>query len=267
MSRIKTAILICLLFSFSRNSWSQSVNDIIREIREGRVKEAKSLLLQLEQLNPDKDYILFLHGLVSVNGDTATRYYEDLLTKFPGSGYCDDAHFRIGQYHYVRGLYRQALKDFNQIIQKYENSPLHPHAHYWIGLCYQATDQADSAQIRFQRVKDLSGSDDLIHLADLALEGIPALGPVSDTTTEIEESTIRYAVQVGAFSQQTNALLRKSFFESKGYQVDLRTKVKDNTLLYLVWIGSFPTAEEARQFGMDIKNKYGVRYTIASEEK
>jgi len=261
---MKILILICLCVVVPGSSTSQSVNDIIVKIRNGRVREAKSLLIQLEKSNPDRDYILFLHGLVSVNGDTAAQYYQNLLSKFPESGYCDDAHFRIGQYRYVRGLYQQAREEFSHILNRYKDSPLGLHAHYWIGLCYQATNQPDSAQAQFQKVKEISSSDDLIHLANQALEGTAVQKPVLVNSSK-DEKRIRYAVQVGAFSRQTNALLRKSFFENKGYQVDLRTKTKDNTLLYLVWVGSFPSAEEARQFGMNLKKKFGVKYTIASE--
>ena len=133
-----------------------------------------------------------------------------------------------------------------------------------MGLCFQAMEQSDSASVYFRMAVDNYPHTDI---TQHARQDIYALS--EDESEKPEESTpvssIHWAVQIGAFSHQANALLRKSFFEKEGYHVDLRTKMRESNRLYLIWLGSFKTRDEAKQFGERLKKRYGVSYTLVSE--
>ena len=258
---IKCFLSYSLLTAFTVHG--QSVSDIGREIREGRINEARRMLESIEDdLEPES--VLFLYGLLSTNADSAIAYYEKLLTAYPSCTYSDDAMFRLAQLKYAQGLYHTARRTFHQVLKDYPRSSLHQRCHYWIGICHQAMGEADSAESYLSKAIDEYPTTDITELAGTDLNALrDESEPDSPEIPSVPGQ--RWAVQVGAFSHQPNALLRKAFFEQEGYQVDLRTKRKDGVMLYIVWVGSFTTRKLARDFGEGLKRKYGVRYTPVSE--
>lgn len=263
---MKRCIIISVLSSFvlfGMTVYGQTVSEIGREIREGRITQARQMLERIEDdLEPES--VLFLHGLVSTDADSAITYYEKLLTTYPNSTYSDDAMFRLAQLKYAQGLYHTARRTFHQVLKDYPRSSLHQRCQYWIGICHQAMGEADSAESYLNKTIDDYPTTDITELARMDVQTLrDESEPDSPEIPSVPGQ--RWAVQVGAFSHQPNALLRKAFFEQEGYQVDLRTKRKDGVMLYLVWVGSFTTRELAKDFGERLKRKYGVRYTPVSE--
>jgi len=243
---------------------SQTTSQIVRLIREGHIEEARNILSRMKGAVKQPDKLLFLKGLLSTNTDTASAYYGKLLKLYPESQYCDDAYFRLSQLKYAQGLYKTAQKMFARLLIKYPHSSLRQECHYWIGLCYQATGQTDSAAFQFQKVvKDFPATE----LSQIARKDLNSLSRKQNTERKppISKPKTLYAVQVGAFTYQANALFRKSFFEREGYQVELRTKIRNGKALYLVWVGSFSTMEEAKKLGEKLKKHYGIQYTLVSE--
>lgn len=253
-------ILFCPLATIQ----SQNYSEIITLIQNGQTHKARQLLLQIDENQKETDSFLFLKGCLSTDGDSAVACYEKLLQTYPNSQYSDDALFKLAQLKYAQGLYLTSRKQFSQLLKEYPRSGLHQQCNYWIGLCYQATGKTDSAQIQFQNaLRDFPPTN----LSSIIRQDLDALEKQQSAEKEIasQTHTITYAVQVGAFAHQNNALLRKSFFENDGYQVNLRTKLIEGTTYYLVWIGSFNNDTEARAFGEQLKTKYGVNYTLVSE--
>lgn len=259
----KLLLLFCILSMAKSMVFGQTVSDIVDQIRRGQIDEAKQTLLKIEE-NIPPERALFLHGLLSTNGDSAAFYYERLLMNHPECTYCDDALFRLAQLKYARGLYKTSVQTFHQIITDYPRSHLHQKSHYWIGLCYKAMEETDSASVYFRIAVDNYPHTEMTQHARQDMDALS-----ENESAEPEESTpvssIHWAVQIGAFSHQANALLRKSFFEKEGYHVDLRTKMREGSRLYMVWLGSFETRDEAKQFGERLKKRYGVSYTLVSE--
>jgi cell division septation protein DedD len=104
-------------------------------------------------------------------------------------------------------------------------------------------------------------------LSDIARQQMKNLSSSTSDENQTQPQIVetQYYVQVGAFSRQNSALLRKSFFESKGYKVHLRTKWRDGKLLYLIWLGPGNTREEARTLGENLRIKLDIKYIIVSE--
>ncbi|MBN2029946.1 tetratricopeptide repeat protein [bacterium] len=242
----------------------QNDADIIDLIEKGQTEKARQLLFQIDEDQIEPDLRLLLQGWLSTNGDSAITCYENLIQTYPNSQFSDDALFKLAQLKYAQGLYLTAQKQFSELMTDYPRSGLHQNCVYWIGLCYQATGKMDSAHIQFQKaLREYPTTA----LSSIIQQDLTALE--QEQSAEMEKSLqtphITYAVQVGAFTHQNNALLRSQFFEDKGYEVSLRTKRQDGTTYYLVWIGSFDSDMEARAFGEELKRRWDVNYTLVSE--
>lgn len=252
---------LCLACLIAAPVWAQSVSDVLTLTRQGRLNEARQMLKSLESSGSESH--LFLHGLLCTDADSAAAYYEKLLQTDRKNPYSDLALFRLGQLSYARGLYHQSLQLFTGLIQSFPASTLHPRAFFQIGMCHSALSQPDSALYYFQKIRNDYPNSDIAALADAGLSDIE-----NSHSGEKDEPTVsfRFSVQVGAFTRHSNALLRKSFFENKGYEVALRTKTVDNQLFYLVWVGSYASREEARSAGESLKRRFDIQYTLVSEE-
>ena len=267
-------VSLFILLGFTCIGNAQTQKSIIELIRLGENEAARRDIVKLQQTGNDHDAYLFMHGLASTSGDSSAYYYQKLIDTYPNSNYADDAKFRIAQMNYAKGLYLTAKSEFLQIIDLRPDSPLHPNCLYWTALCCQSLDKKDSTQFYFNEVirkfPNSNSATQVRELFDLSNgENIAAntFQDNIDTSSETQGSSTRFAVQVGAFSHQSNALLRKSFFEKKGYPVALRTKLKDDDTLYLVWVGDCDSRSEAKKLGDQLNKSYGISYALVSEAR
>jgi tetratricopeptide (TPR) repeat protein len=248
---------------------AQTAQDLVDLIATGKIAEARQRLARMEKEKRSPEQVLFLRGLLTADGDSAAHVYERFLMLYPASRFGDEACIRLAQHKFAQGLYQSALRPIRQLMQKYPDSPIMDKGLLTAGLCYYNLGRMDSAAVFFKNAAARAPDSDAGRSAKdrLALMGASAAA----AGTESKEDTVtappvpRYAVQVGAFANQTNAVMRKSFFERAGYPVGLRQKRKDGTTLYLVWIGTFATVDEARQTGEKLKNKYGLSYHLVTE--
>lgn len=248
------------------NLHAQTSPDFIELIETGKTGEAKARLTQMEKDNRFPEQVLFLKGLLTADGDSAVHVYERFLMLYPKSRFCDEALYRISQYKYAKGLYQSALRPLVQLVKKFPNSPIMEKSLYGIALCHLNLNQSDSAVVYFKKIMDRSSDSDVARSARIQLVSLQGgVQPLPEAIDSTVASAPRFAVQVGAFSNQTNAVLRKSFFERAGYPVELRTKKRDDEILYLVWIGTYATMEEAQKTGEELKNKYGLNYHLVKE--
>ena len=254
--------------AFSPRLYAQTQPDIITLIESGKLAEAKQRLAQMEKDRMSPEQVLFLKGLLTADGDSAVHIYERFLMLYPKSRFGDEAAYRISQYKYARGLYQSALIPLNHLLQKYPDSPIVERCLYSMAMCYLNLNQPDSAAFYFKKITARSPNSEF---AKSAQNHLASLGPVKDQvqtkkdTASISTSTQRFAVQVGAFANQANAVLRKSFFERAGYPVTLRTKKKGDEILFLVWIGTYGSMEDAKQTGEQLKSRYGLSYQLVTD--
>lgn len=257
-------ILILLVFSIV-TGYAQSVQDVAALIRTGEMEAARREIQRWGPAESLSDSRLFLKALSNPAADSACAEYDLLISKYPQSNYVDDALFRIAQYRYARGLYQSACNLYKQTLNKNPQTQLGQKVLHGIAICYQAMDQPDSAALYFNRCISEDPESPLAKLMRTDLMEQSGGQATQSQPSANQTTPIQYAVQVGAFSHQTNALMRKAYYEREGFQVKLRQKRKDGALFYLVWLGSFDIPEAARAFGAQLQKRYGVRYTIVSE--
>jgi len=242
----------------------QSANSIVDLIRKGKIEEARKILNTLDKNRYTPDLLMFLNGLLSTDGNEALKNYTDLIKQYPHSPYCDDALLRIAQQKYALGLYKQAKNAFVEIIKKFPDSPLKAKCIFWKGMSFYALGLKDSAKIEFSEILNKYPNEEMAASAREQLELITGSKQVKTVKLQDNRQTPLFSIQVGAFTRQQNAILRKSFFEKKGYRVELRTKIKKGTKFFLVWIGEFNTRDQAYIFGEKLKKKFGLKYTIVT---
>lgn len=64
---------------------------------------------------------------------------------------------------------QQAIKALQELVQTYPNSPYIPHAHYWLGRCYDAINQAHQAITQYQIVANRYADSGLLAYVQLEL--------------------------------------------------------------------------------------------------
>jgi cell division septation protein DedD len=257
------AVWLALCLAACPGVRSQTAQDLVKLIETGKTAEARQRLDRMEKERKSPEQLMS-------NGDSAAHVYERFLMLYPESRFGDEACIRLAQHKFSQGLYQSALRPLRQLMQKYPDSPILDKCLFTAGLCYFNSNKMDSAAVFFKNAAARSPNSDAGRSAKdrLAAMGVSAAVAVNTAPREdtVSEPPIpRYAVQVGAFANQTNAVMRKSFFERAGYPVELRQKRKDGTTLVLVWIGTYATVDEARQTGEKLKTKYGLSYHLVTE--
>jgi tetratricopeptide (TPR) repeat protein len=242
---------------------SQTPSEIADLIRRGRIAEARQELGSLSSRSEETESILFLHGLLSADADSAAEFYETLLETYPDGRYGDIVLYRLAQMKYAQGLYRNALNQFSRLASEYPRSSLLQRTQYWMALCFHALGEKSSAAEMFRKAIDDHPQSELTRIARRDFEQLDLDSP--DEEQADPEPQNRYTVQIGAFANQSNALLRKSYFERQGYSVQLSTKMREGRTLYLVWVGSYASREEAKQMGERLKKRFGVQYTLVMQ--
>ena len=82
--------------------------------------------------------------------------------------------------------------------------------------------------------------------------------PAAGSQTPVRSPARPFALQVGAFSTETNAGKLRSAFAAQGYSVEIIKRARDGRTLYLVWVGRYGTEEEARTHIAEIRKQQSV---------
>ena len=241
---MKLVLALALLMAFAgptvaAQASDPDINQYIDRINNGQGDEVRNEIPSLLAKYPNNPGVLYLQGLVTSDGGEAVRIYQSIVDNFPKSEWADDALYKVYQFYYALGLYRTAELKMDQLRKEYPNS----------------------THLKSAAEPETKG---------LAEEHVqPPAPPVQDTVARpVQEPAaapaVRFALQVGAFTTQVNAERQKQFFEHLGYPVEVINKVKDTRALFLVWVGTYPTYEEAKASGVEIKKKYNVDSIVIS---
>lgn len=84
--------------------------------------------------------------------DRAIQVFREFLRTHPDSPYTPNAHYWIGDCHYVLGDYSQAILKFNDVRQQYPKSDRAAPALLKIGLAFLEMGNKSEARLAFQKV-------------------------------------------------------------------------------------------------------------------
>lgn len=264
----KVPLILIIFFCLSSILTAQTVERIVGLIQQGEIDRARTEVEKLSDTDQPGEKLL-LRGLLATDGVVAEKLYERLCETYPDYKNCDFARFRLAQLKYARGLYISAKTEFERLISTYPESGYVPQSYYWIGRCLQALGDSDAAVTWFEKASSASHSGTVTaRMAETVLDSLkraPATAEQPPAAEERHEAAQEsWTVQVGAFSRRQHAMLRKSFFEQRGYNVRLSSKIKDGQTLYLVWIGQFDNRKSAWDFGETLKKKFDTPFTLVN---
>lgn len=231
-------VALCLalpLLAYAQGS-EPDIPRYLAQIKNGEGEKVKGELPTLLTKYPNHPGVMYVQGLLTTEGADAVRIYQSIVDNFPKSEWADDALYKVYQFYYALGLYRTAELKMNQLKADY------PHSKY-------LTEGAEQARVPVEVADTSSHVQKRTAAADTAK-------PVS--------LQVQFSLQVGAYAAQANAEKQKSFFEGLGYPAEIISKLKDNRSLFLVLVGAYPTYDEAKAHGNEIKQKHNIDSIVIS---
>ncbi|HIA03361.1 MAG TPA: tol-pal system protein YbgF [Myxococcales bacterium] len=103
----------------------------------------------------------------------AIEGFRKFVEKNPTHGYADNAIYWMGECYYARGLWLQALKTFQQVIQNYPLGNKAPDAMLKVGLSHQQLKNNSQARQVLRQVMEIYPDSPVAGLADARLKQLP----------------------------------------------------------------------------------------------
>jgi hypothetical protein len=209
-------VLFFMLAILSVKAQEVDIVDYLKKIEQGNLDEVKTQLPELKNKHPKSSNVLYLHGLLTENGQDAVVIFQNIVDKYPKSDYADAALYRIYSYYFAIGLYSTADKNLTILKKDYPNSPY--------------LKMVESAVIKPDEIPE---------------EGIPEQ---HKTANNKDETNYKFTVQAGAFTNPANAAALKKEFEDAGIYSNIKDKNVGGAILKVVYAGRFTDRKEAEDF-------------------
>lgn len=276
MIRIFISILLIGFFLQSDFAAGQDIeSDLLNWLKNNSLEKLHVHFEKINRKYPNSAITLFLKAYIETNGERAVQFYQEFIQRFPNSEYCDNALLKLAQYYYAVGSYIAARQYLDNLIDQFPNSASIPLAKYLGARCLLAMGYYDSAEKELKEfIKEIPDSPyKKLAQQELSLsreqtrnETITSQANEEkekyDKLIQFSQGQGRYTIQIGAFGKRDNATKLKETFSQRGYNVNIATKYLSDQLLYLVWIGEFEAEDQARRFGVDLKNRFDVTFQV-----
>ena len=276
-------IIFIITFSLSFLPAQDHLDALIQDVLHGSRDSAAIYLPAMEQRYPNNPSLMYLKGLLEINGEEAKTIFAKLYNTHPTSEYGDDAVMKVSEYYYAAGLYVQAAIWLKKMPIYYSRSE---HIERAVKLFLNSlivSGHKDTA-IFYSRVfkrqfphLDVDGKINNLLLdfekADQAKEDASKNLKPEVTTTEImDETPIAtfntdnshgiYSLQTGAYSIRENAESQKINLIIAGFSARINELYKSQRRLYAVRIGHFNSKEDAQKVGAQIKAKLDINTIV-----
>ena len=276
-------IIFIITFSLSFLPAQDHLDALIQDVLHGSRDSAAIDLPTMEQRYPNNPSLMYLKGLLEINGEEAKTIFAKLYNTHPTSEYGDDAVMKVSEYYYAAGLYVQAAIWLKKMPIYYSRSE---HIERAVKLFLNSlivSGHKDTA-IFYSRVfkrqfphLDVDGKINNLLLdfekADQAKEDASKILKPEVTTTEImDETPIAtfntdnshgiYSLQTGAYSIRENAESQKINLIIAGFSARINELYKSQRRLYAVRIGHFNSKEDAQKVGAQIKSKLDINTIV-----
>ena len=244
-----------------------SIDILIEDVLNGSKDSASVYLLSLEKKYPNNPSMLFLKGLMTLNGDEAKQIFIDLYNNHPTSKYGDDAVMKIAEFYYASGLYIQSSKWLKKMplyysrsehiergIKLFLNSLIvsgnKDTAIFYSNVFKKQFPNIDIEEKMNGLISNYDKSEKILYNDEVKKKSIKGL----DKDRKSNIITDNLSLQSGAFSSRENAKKQMNLLKSKDYSVRITELLHENKILFAVRIGYFSDKEEARFISE--KNKF-----------
>jgi len=180
----------------------------IELVTAGQLEEVEKDLPALLEEYPDNPGVLYLQALTTTEGSEAVKQYQNIVDKYPRSEWADDALYKIRQFYQALGLVRTAELKMAQLRREY------PRSRYVTGRAEPDLAEAGQAPQSPRPVVKPPSSTKSAPPSGSRPSPAPAVLPPAASGRD-------FALQVGAFSAETNAGKLRRQFSSLGYPVEV----------------------------------------------
>jgi cell division septation protein DedD len=235
-------LTLALIFMGVSGAASQTLDQVDRHLREGRLQDARTALLAWEAENPgpdrgDRQRGLWLRGLLTLDPDEASSSYAQLLVEYPGGPFTDRALLRLALAADLRGDSDEAAIHYAQLARDHPTSPLRVRAERWLR---DHPDASEEAAVRATAY----GGPETTAWSEGSGDPRPAADSVRGRRGEGDPpSAAGYTVQLGAFSERRWADDLASRAQAAGFETRI-VRLQEDALVR-VRIGLFETRAEA----------------------
>ncbi len=235
MKHVSIALLLILTAPALRaQSADAEVTKYLAMLQDGQIDQVKAEIPSLLNKYPNNPGVVYLQAQTTSEGAEAVRIYQSIVDNFPASDWAPEALFKVYQFYYALGLYRTAEMKMTQLKKNYPASKRATGA-----------EEVDTGKLPEDRPES------------------PAPGTPAGADTHVP-APAHFTLQVGAYTAQANAEKQKAFFEEMGYTVEMISRVKDNKSLFLVLVGTYPSAEDAKAQGAEIRAKFHIESIVTT---
>ena len=262
---------------------------LIQDVLNGSKDSASIYLPMIEKQYPHNPNMLFLKGLMEINGKAAMRIFVELYNNHPTSEYGDDAVMKVAEFYYASGLYIQSAEWLKKMPLYYSRSE---HIERAIKLFLNSlivSGHRDTA-IFYSKVfkkqfpsMDVDGKinkllEDHEYSTLVSIEKTKLVPyntqklinpPKSSSPIEAEvdkRSSGKYSLQSGAFSLKENAEKQKIYLRNGGFSARIAELYRKTKVLYAVRIGYFNTSQEAEKLSNKIKSNLDLDTIVVTNK-
>jgi tetratricopeptide (TPR) repeat protein len=251
-------LFLNLFLSINYAASQQIIDQLEKNYFDYRFEEVQKSLPEAIRQYPDQPTVIFLQGVFAPNADNAFQFYERVFEKYRDSHFADQSLFKIAQYYYVRQKYDLAFKYFSYLVRRYPSTKLKDEAQYLMCQCLLCQGKLDSARVFFHAFIKNAPRSPYADLAVMDMESSDSWKDKIDSKqvekTNLPGSIYAYSLQIGAFSNQSNAEHLQSEYQAKGFDVQVVKINRESAQYFAVWVGKFETEALAKNFAVKYKD-------------
>jgi hypothetical protein len=247
-----------------------SEEEILTLLERHELATARERINQTYRQYPHSAVAAYFHAMLEQDGETSSKYFEDIASRFPGTVYAERALFRLGQYHFAQGTYHRGRQYFTSLIEQYPKSTLAPPANYYAAKSLVIIGTPTGAALSQAReelsrcVEKYPGTWMAKFAAeDLAKWQPPTAAPPKKSSEPPPSAPKKlkgiYTVETGAFDSREKATRQQAVFSKAGYPTEISEERRGRKIFYKVFVGDFTDRQQARKFSDELQRKYKVK--------
>jgi outer membrane protein assembly factor BamD (BamD/ComL family) len=223
-------VIPCLLFG-------QDIDEAIDLFNSFQFSRAKEIFQTLKnnKNHPRLGEIYYYLGRLSINPDSATYYYYNVINDYPQSRNADISYLEIAKINFARKNYRTTITNLNELIKRYPDSDYRDEIMFWMGVSHISLNQAEQGQ---EILAELQRNFPTSVWSERA----------ANVTQKKDIEQEYFTVQLGSYRNKGNAEEYAATLRDKGLDVSVVEALVKGQVYYRVWTGNFLTVEQAKEY-------------------
>jgi hypothetical protein len=216
--------------------FGQDIDEAIRLFNSFQFSRAKEIFYELKK---DEDHprigeVYYYLGRLSINPDSASYYYYEVINHHAQSRYADISYLEIAKINIARKNFVTALSNLDKTLARYPETEYRDEIMFWQGICHISIDDTDEGE---GILKELQRSFPKSVWSERA----------ANITQKEDASQEYYTIQLGSYRDMNNAEKYAATLREKGLEVSVVEALVKGQRYYRVWTGRFFTLEQAKE--------------------